>query len=124
MGLVTYRVVDLLLDKDNSTLDRIQRVAEVVQHELAHQWFGNLVTMDWWEGLWLNEGFATWMSWYSCNEFQPEWKVWEQYVTDTLQHALSLDSLRSSHPIEVPVKKLTKLTKSLMPSLTQRVLLY
>ena len=104
-GLVTYRVVDLLLDKDNSTLDRIQRVAEVVQHELAHQWFGNLVTMDWWEGLWLNEGFATWMSWYSCNEFQPEWKVWEQYVTDTLQHALSLDSLRSSHPIEVPVKK-------------------
>ncbi|CCH58812.1 hypothetical protein TBLA_0A10340 [Henningerozyma blattae CBS 6284] len=104
-GLVTYRVVDLLLDKDNSTLDRIQRVAEVVQHELAHQWFGNLVTMDWWEGLWLNEGFATWMSWYSCNEFEPEWKVWEQYVTDTLQHALGLDSLRSSHPIEVPVKR-------------------
>lgn len=104
-GLVTYRVVDLLLDKENSTLDRIQRVAEVVQHELAHQWFGNLVTMDWWEGLWLNEGFATWMSWYSCNEFQPEWKVWEQYVTDTLQHALALDSLRSSHPIEVPVKR-------------------
>lgn len=104
-GLVTYRVVDLLLDKDNSSLDCIQRVAEVVQHELAHQWFGNLVTMDWWEGLWLNEGFATWMSWYSCNEFQPEWKVWEQYVTDTLQHALKLDSLRSSHPIEVPVKR-------------------
>ncbi|CCK70993.1 metallo-aminopeptidase KNAG_0F03310 [Huiozyma naganishii CBS 8797] len=104
-GLVTYRVVDVLLDKENSTLDRIQRVAEVVQHELAHQWFGNLVTMDWWEGLWLNEGFATWMSWYSCNEFEPEWKVWEQYVTDNLQHALSLDSLRSSHPIEVPVKR-------------------
>ena len=104
-GLVTYRVVDLLLDKEHSTLDRIQRVAEVVQHELAHQWFGNLVTMDWWEGLWLNEGFATWMSWYSCNEFQPEWKVWEQYVTDTLQGALALDSLRSSHPIEIPVKR-------------------
>ena len=104
-GLVTYRVVDVLLDKEHATLGRIQRVAEVVQHELAHQWFGNLVTMDWWEGLWLNEGFATWMSWYSCNEFQPEWKVWEQYVTDTLQGALSLDSLRSSHPIEVPVKK-------------------
>ncbi|CAB4254943.1 metallo-aminopeptidase [Maudiozyma barnettii] len=104
-GLVTYRVVDLLLDKDHSTLGRVQRVAEVVQHELAHQWFGNLVTMDWWEGLWLNEGFATWMSWYSCNEFQPEWKVWEQYVTDTLQGALALDSLRSSHPIEIPVKR-------------------
>ena len=104
-GLVTYRVVDLLLEKESATLDRIQRVAEVVQHELAHQWFGNLVTMDWWEGLWLNEGFATWMSWHSCNEFEPEWNVWQQYVTDTLQHALTLDSLRSSHPIEVPVKK-------------------
>lgn len=104
-GLVTYRVVDLLLDRENSTLERVQRVAEVVQHELAHQWFGNLVTMDWWEGLWLNEGFATWMSWYSCNEFEPEWKVWEQYVSDTLQHALALDALRSSHPIEVPVKR-------------------
>ncbi|CCE62808.1 hypothetical protein TPHA_0D01680 [Tetrapisispora phaffii CBS 4417] len=104
-GLVTYRVVDVLIDEKNATLDRVQRVAEVVQHELAHQWFGNLVTMDWWEGLWLNEGFATWMSWYSCNEFQPSWNVWEQYVTDTLQHALSLDSLRSSHPIEVPVKR-------------------
>ncbi|SCV03324.1 LAME_0H09516g1_1 [Lachancea meyersii CBS 8951] len=104
-GLITYRVVDLLLDRENSTLQRVQRVAEVVQHELAHQWFGNLVTMDWWEGLWLNEGFATWMSWYSCNEFEPEWKVWEQYVSDTLQSALALDSLRSSHPIEVPVKR-------------------
>ncbi|CDK29653.1 unnamed protein product [Kuraishia capsulata CBS 1993] len=104
-GLVTYRVVDLLFDEQNSTLSTKQRVAEVVQHELAHQWFGNLVTMDWWEGLWLNEGFATWMSWYSCDTFYPDWKVWEQYVTDSLQHALSLDSLRASHPIEVPVKR-------------------
>ena len=103
-GLVTYRVVDVLLDPTEASLDRIQRVAEVVQHELAHQWFGNLVTMDWWESLWLNEGFATWMSWYSCNNSNPEWNVWEQYVTDNLQRALTLDSLRSSHPIEVPVK--------------------
>ena len=104
-GLVTYRMIDLLIDEKQSSLSTLQRVAEVVQHELAHQWFGNLVTMDWWEGLWLNEGFATWMSWHSCNEFQPEWKVWEQYVTDNLQQAMSLDSLRSSHPIEVPVKR-------------------
>lgn len=61
--------------------------------------------MGWWEGLWLNEGFATWMSWYSCNVFYPEWKVWQGYVTDNLQSALGLDSLRSSHPIEVPVKR-------------------
>ncbi|KAF8461376.1 peptidase family M1-domain-containing protein [Kalaharituber pfeilii] len=104
-GLVTYRVVDLLFDETTSGAHTKQRVAEVVQHELAHQWFGNLVTMDFWDGLWLNEGFATWMSWYSCNVFYPEWKVWEGYVTDNLQSALSLDSLRSSHPIEVPVKR-------------------
>jgi aminopeptidase 2 len=104
-GLVTYRIVDLLLDDKTSGASKKQRVAEVVQHELAHQWFGNLVTMDFWDGLWLNEGFATWMSWYSCNAFYPDWKVWESYVVDNLQSALSLDSLRSSHPIEVPVFK-------------------
>ncbi|RDA91051.1 hypothetical protein CP533_6116 [Ophiocordyceps camponoti-saundersi (nom. inval.)] len=104
-GLITYRVVDVLLDEKASGAATKERVAEVVQHELAHQWFGNLVTMDWWEGLWLNEGFATWASWYSCNVFYPEWHVWQTYVTDNLQSALSLDSLRSSHPIEVPVKR-------------------
>ena len=104
-GLITYRVVDVLYDEKTSGASMKERIAETVQHELAHQWFGNLVTMDFWDGLWLNEGFATWMSWYSCNIFYPEWKVWESYVTDTLQGALSLDSLRSSHPIEVPVKR-------------------
>jgi len=104
-GLITYRVVDLMLDEKTSSASTKERVAEVVQHELAHQWFGNLVTMDFWDGLWLNEGFATWMSWYSCNVFYPEWKVWQSYVTDSLQGALGLDSLRSSHPIEVPVKR-------------------
>jgi aminopeptidase 2 len=104
-GLVTYRSVALLLDEETSGAAQKERVAEVVQHELAHQWFGNLVTMDFWDGLWLNEGFATWMSWYSCNIFYPEWKVWQGYVTDSLASALSLDSMRSSHPIEVPVKR-------------------
>jgi len=104
-GLITYRVVDLLFDQRTAGAATKERVAEVVQHELAHQWFGNLVTMDFWDGLWLNEGFATWMSWYSCNEFYPEWKVWETFVIDTLQGALGLDGLRSSHPIEVPVHR-------------------
>ena len=104
-GLVTYRIADLLLDEKTAGAASKERVAEVVQHELAHQWFGNLVTMDFWDGLWLNEGFATWMSWYSCNEFYPEWKVWETFVIDNLQAALGLDSLRSSHPIEVPVHR-------------------
>lgn len=104
-GLVTYRLVDLLFDEKTAGAAAKERIAETVQHELAHQWFGNLVTMDFWDGLWLNEGFATWMSWYSCHEFYPEWKVWETFVIDNLQAALSLDSLRSSHPIEVPVKR-------------------
>lgn len=104
-GLVTYRTVDLLLDPKNTNVDTMQRVTEVVMHELAHQWFGNLVTMDFWDGLWLNEGFATWMSWYACDALYPEWKVWESYVLDSLQSALTLDALRSSHPIEVPVKR-------------------
>lgn len=104
-GLITYRIVDLLLDEKTSGASMKERIAETVQHELAHQWFGNLVTMDFWDGLWLNEGFATWMSWYSCNAFYPEWKVWQTYVIDNLQSALALDSLRSSHPIEVPVKR-------------------
>lgn len=104
-GLITYRTVDLLLDPKNANVNTKQRVTEVVMHELAHQWFGNLVTMDFWDGLWLNEGFATWMSWYACDSLYPDWKVWESYVSDSLQHALVLDSLRASHPIEVPVKR-------------------
>lgn len=104
-GLITYRTVDLLLDPENTNVATKQRVTEVVMHELAHQWFGNLVTMDFWDGLWLNEGFATWMSWYACDAMYPDWKVWELYVSDSLQHALSLDSLRLSHPIEVPVRR-------------------
>lgn len=104
-GLVTYRVACLLYDpKTASILDK-KEVAELVTHELAHQWFGNLVTMDFWDGLWLKEGFATWMSWYCCNEYFPDWKVWETYVTNTLQAALSMDAIRSSHPVEVPIKR-------------------
>lgn len=110
-GLITYRVVDLLYDPATASIERKQRIAEVVQHELAHQWFGNLVTMDFWEGLWLNEGFATWMSWYSTNVFYPEWKVWDNYVVDNLARALSLDGLRNSHPIEVPVKKVAEINQ-------------
>lgn len=103
-GLVTYRMVDLLFD-ESSTLATKLRVSEVVAHELAHQWFGNFCTMDFWDSLWLNESFATYMSWKCCNHFESEWKVWENFVGDSLQSALSLDALRSSHPIEVPVKR-------------------
>ena len=101
-GLVTYREVDLLIDAAASSRQR-QRVAEVVIHELAHQWFGNLVTMAWWDDLWLNEGFATWLETSITDNLYPEWKMWEQFIIDMQGRALKLDALRSSHPIQVPI---------------------
>ncbi|KAF2097331.1 hypothetical protein NA57DRAFT_57923 [Rhizodiscina lignyota] len=103
-GLVTYRTTAVLFDEKSSDQRYKTRVAYVVAHELAHQWFGNLVTMDWWNELWLNEGFATWVGWYAIDTLYPEWKVWGQFVSESLQTAFSLDSIRNSHPIEVPVR--------------------
>lgn len=103
-GLVTYRTVYLLFDERSSSLRTKQNVAYVVGHELAHQWFGNLVTMEWWSDLWLNEGFATWVGWLAADQLFPEWDIWTEFVLDDCQAGLSLDGLRSSHPIEVPVR--------------------
>jgi aminopeptidase N len=103
-GLVTYRTTAVLFDEGKSDARYRNRIAYVVAHELAHQWFGNLVTMDWWNELWLNEGFATWVGWLAVDHFYPEWNVWSQFVVEGVQKAFQLDSLRASHPIEVPVK--------------------
>ncbi|KAI3640726.1 hypothetical protein MIR68_001604 [Amoeboaphelidium protococcarum] len=103
-GLVTYRTVYLLFNEKSSAARAKQNIAYVVSHELAHQWFGNLVTFEWWSDLWLNEGFATWAGWLATDHVFPEWKVWTQFVNDDFQRGLNLDSLKSSHPIEVPVK--------------------
>lgn len=103
-GLVTYRTAYLLFDEVNSSLKTKQNVAYVVGHELAHQWFGNLVTMEWWSDLWLNEGFATWVGWLAADHLFPEWDIWTEFVVHDCQAGLLLDGLRSSHPIEVPVK--------------------
>lgn len=102
-GLVTYRENSVLIDPANSSSAAYQCVAEVVAHELAHMWFGNLVTMQWWTHLWLNEGFATWMAAFAMDALFPEWDIWTQFVSDAYANALSLDGLRSSHPIEVEV---------------------
>ncbi|KAL3713102.1 hypothetical protein TMatcc_001805 [Talaromyces marneffei ATCC 18224] len=103
-GLVTYRTTAVLFDEGKSDSRYKNRIAYVVAHELAHQWFGNLVTMDWWSELWLNEGFATWVGWLAVDHFHPDWNVWSQFVAEGVQQACQLDSLRASHPIEVPVK--------------------
>ncbi|KAI9716983.1 MAG: hypothetical protein M1828_007497 [Chrysothrix sp. TS-e1954] len=103
-GLVTYRTTAVLYDEKTSDQRFKNRIAYVVAHELAHQWFGNLVTMDWWSELWLNEGFATWVGWFAVDHLHPEWNVMAQFVTEGMQMAFDLDSLRSSHPIEVPVR--------------------
>lgn len=79
-GLVTYRTTAVLFDEEKSDARYKQRVAYVVAHELAHQWFGNLVTMDWWSELWLNEGFATWVGWLAVDHLHPEWQVWSTFV--------------------------------------------
>ncbi|KAF9947569.1 hypothetical protein BGZ70_002613 [Mortierella alpina] len=102
-GLITYRTVALLYDEKTSAASDKEQVAYTVAHEIAHQWFGNLVTMEWWEHLWLNEGFATWVGTLAVDHVFPEWDTWSNFVINEYQQGLSLDSLRSSHPIEVPV---------------------
>lgn len=103
-GLVTYRESCLLVDNQNTSAERKQHIALIVAHELAHQWFGNLVTMEWWTHLWLNEGFATFIEYLCVDHLFPEFDIWTQFVTDSYCAALELDALDNSHPIEVPVQ--------------------
>ncbi|CAD6215605.1 GSCOCG00000417001-RA-CDS [Cotesia congregata] len=102
-GLVTYRETCLLVDPQNTSAASKQWIALVVGHELAHQWFGNLVTMEWWTHLWLNEGYASFVEFLCVAHLFPEYDIWTQFVTDTHIRALELDGLKNSHPIEVPV---------------------
>ena len=103
-GLVTYRETALMIDEAKASPQSKQRVAIVVAHELAHQWFGNLVTMSWWDGLWLNEGFAAFMEHFCTDDLFPDYKIWEQFTTDAFGAAQRLDALKSSHPVIVPIK--------------------
>ncbi len=102
-GLVTYRETALLLDPATASLPVRKRIAEVVTHELAHQWFGNWVTMRWWDDLWLNESFATWMAYKIVAAWRPEWRIWLDFDQGKAA-ALGLDALRSTHPIHAEVR--------------------
>jgi len=102
-GCITFREVALLLDAKSAPLGVQKRVAEVITHELAHQWFGNLVTMVWWDDLWLNEAFATWMAYKIVDAWKPAWRVWMDFENGK-GAALHLDALQSSHPIRAEIK--------------------
>jgi puromycin-sensitive aminopeptidase len=106
-GLVTYREVALLLDPGTASLAQKKRVAEVVTHELAHQWFGNWVTMTWWDDLWLNEAFATWMAFKIVDEWNPAWRVWLEFDQGKAA-AMHLDALRSTHPVRAEIRNVAE----------------
>jgi len=97
-GAITFREIVLLVDKDSSIRIKKQ-VAEVIAHEISHQWFGDLVTMKWWDDLWLNESFATFMAYKATDSIFPQWVVWQDFVRGETAGALDRDSLVNTHPI-------------------------
>ena len=106
-GAITFREILLLVDENSSARIRM-RAAMAIAHELAHQWFGDLVTMKWWDDLWLNESFATYMSYKAIDHAHPEWDIWKNFFNgepraETLVGAMRRDSLRNTHPIRVTV---------------------
>jgi aminopeptidase N len=102
-GAIFYFERDLLIDARLSTEDDRQNVATVIAHEMAHQWFGDLVTMAWWDDLWLNEGFASWMEVKAVDHFHPQWKLWLQDQA-SVQAAMRVDAANGTHPIITPIK--------------------
>jgi len=102
LGAITFRETALLVDRQSATHGELERVADVVAHENAHMWFGDLVTMSWWNGLWLNEAFATFMEMLAVDAWKPEWKRWDSFGVARAA-AFSVDGLWSTRPIEYPV---------------------
>jgi puromycin-sensitive aminopeptidase len=102
-GAIFFRETLLLIDPTRATLAEKKRAAEVICHELAHMWYGDLVTMAWWDDLWLNESFATWMAFVIVDQWRPEWRMWLDFQHGTAA-ALELDALRNTHPIYCEVR--------------------
>lgn len=102
LGCITFRETALLVDTERASKTQIERVAEVIGHEMAHMWFGDLVTMKWWNGLWLNEAFANFMESLFVDDFHPEWERWVG-ISAVTANALGTDSLHTTRPIEFEV---------------------
>ncbi|XP_066990177.1 glutamyl aminopeptidase-like [Macrobrachium rosenbergii] len=98
-GIITYRETNIFFNENRSSAANKQRVASVVAHELAHQWFGNLVTLDWWNDLWLNEGFASYVEFKGVDHVFPDWQMDAQFQCKTLPSVMDIDASLSSHPI-------------------------
>jgi puromycin-sensitive aminopeptidase len=104
LGAITFRETALLVDAEKAARSELERVADVVSHENAHMWFGDLVTMKWWNGLWLNEAFATFMEMLAVDAWKPEWRRWDSF-TISRAAAMQVDGLKSTRAIEFPVEK-------------------
>lgn len=102
-GLITYREIALLVDPKKTSIASRQYVATVIAHELSHQWFGNLVTMKWWNDLWLNESFASLIEYLAVDNIMPEWNVWLDFASNDCVIALRRDSLDGVQPVQVDV---------------------
>ncbi|XP_058472021.1 glutamyl aminopeptidase [Solea solea] len=109
-GLITYRETNLLYDEKQSSSYNKQRVASVIAHELVHQWFGNIVTMDWWDDLWLNEGFASFFEYIGVEEAEPSWGMRDIMIISDVLPVMVDDALLSSHPIIVDVSTPAEIT--------------
>lgn len=109
-GLITYRETNLLFDEKESSSVNKQRVASVIAHELVHQWFGNIVTMDWWDDLWLNEGFASFFEYVGVEEAEPDWGMRDVMLINDVYPVMVDDALLSSHPIIVDVSSPAEIT--------------
>ena len=101
-GAITFREVALLIDENSSVANK-RSVTSVLGHEIAHMWFGDLVTMRWWIDLWLNESFATFMESKMTTKLYPDWDVISDFVLQTTAGAMQADSLSNTHPIDVQV---------------------
>ncbi|MBV9662250.1 MAG: M1 family metallopeptidase [Acidimicrobiales bacterium] len=102
LGCVTYRESVLLTERERAAQTELQRIASVVSHETAHMWFGDLVTMKWWNGIWLNEAFATFMELTTTEAYRPEWQVWTTFGAGK-SAAMTIDGLRATRPVEFEV---------------------
>ncbi|MFP4073266.1 MAG: M1 family metallopeptidase [Actinomycetota bacterium] len=103
VGLITYRDAYLVIDPEKASQGELQNSLDVIGHEIAHQWFGNLVTMAWWEGAWLNEAFASFMELKATDAMRPEWKRWLAFANLEVPWAMGTDQLKSTRPIEFEV---------------------